>query len=257
MSLSIRTLGHGPRPLVLIHGWAMHGDVLAPLANALAAHYTLHLVDLPGHGRSRHSSVPLELAACAEAIAAATPPAVWLGWSLGGLIALHGALYHAGHVKGLAMLAATPCFVQRRDWTHAMPRAVLAQFKRGLAAHPDATLDRFLALQTMGARDPRGDLRRLRAQVLVHGRPDTDTLAQGLHLLESTDLRAQIDALRVPSVWVGGSGDRLLPWQAMAWAANACGGAFSHLGEAGHAPFVGAAKTVADALQPLLDPETA
>ena len=49
MSLHIEVVGNGPA-LVLIHGWALHGGVFAPLVDRLAAHYQLHLVDLPGHG---------------------------------------------------------------------------------------------------------------------------------------------------------------------------------------------------------------
>ena len=74
-------------PLVLIHGWAMHGGVLQPLVEALTARCTMYVVDLPGHGYSRDCGLPLEPHACARAIAAATPPAIWLGWSLGGLVA--------------------------------------------------------------------------------------------------------------------------------------------------------------------------
>ena len=96
MSLHIETLGRGPVPLVLLHGWAMHGGVLSPLVDALADRCTMYVVDLPGHGYSRHCGLPLEPSACAAAIAQATPPALWLGWSLGGLIALTAALPAAG-----------------------------------------------------------------------------------------------------------------------------------------------------------------
>ena len=92
MTLHIDKLGHGPAPMVLLHGWAMHGGVMRPLADALTEQCTLYVVDLPGHGWSRSSTVSLEPRACAAAIAAVTPPAIWVGWSLGGLIALTAAL---------------------------------------------------------------------------------------------------------------------------------------------------------------------
>src|SRR5690606_41998086 len=82
--MHIETLGDGP-DLVLIHGWALHGGVFGPLAERLSTRYRLHLVDLPGHGHSRDSDVPLQPAMVASAVAARTPPAAWLGWSLGGL----------------------------------------------------------------------------------------------------------------------------------------------------------------------------
>ena len=68
MSLYVDHRGHGPIPLVLLHGWAMHGGVLAPLAEALEEQCTMYLVDLPGHGRSRDCGLPLEPRACAAAI---------------------------------------------------------------------------------------------------------------------------------------------------------------------------------------------
>ena len=67
MSLHVEVAGDGP-PLVLLHGWAMHGGVFAPLVERLAPRFTLHLVDLPGHGHSRDSGVPLRLDACVEAM---------------------------------------------------------------------------------------------------------------------------------------------------------------------------------------------
>ena len=59
--MHIETLGSGPS-LVLLHGWALHGGVFAPLVQRLSDRYTLHLVDLPGHGHSRDSEVALTLA---------------------------------------------------------------------------------------------------------------------------------------------------------------------------------------------------
>lgn len=78
MSLHVEVVGAGP-PLVLLHGWALHGGVFAPLVARLRDRFALHVVDLPGHGHSRDCGVPLTLQACAEAICALTPPAAWLG----------------------------------------------------------------------------------------------------------------------------------------------------------------------------------
>src|SRR5690348_18286213 len=91
--LFIETRGRGDTHLVLLHGWAMTGSVFAPLAGQLESHCSLHLVDLPGHGRSRANEVSLEPADSARASAQAVPPAaISLGWSLGGVIALQASL---------------------------------------------------------------------------------------------------------------------------------------------------------------------
>ena len=50
-ALHVDVIGDGP-PLVLLHGWAMHGGAFAPLVERLRDRHTLHVVDLPGHGRA-------------------------------------------------------------------------------------------------------------------------------------------------------------------------------------------------------------
>lgn len=251
MTLHIDRRGHGPQPLVLIHGWAMHGGIFAPLVEALAARCTLYVVDLPGHGHSRHCGLPLKPHAIARAIALATPPAPWLGWSLGGLVALTGALDDPAHVRGLAMLCATPRFVRGEDWPHGSDATLVHQLALDLETGYHATIERFLALEAMGSADPKAELRRLRAEVFERGEPELRVLQEGIGLLERSDLRAHLPQLTVPSVWIAGRRDRLVPPAAMAWSAAQCGGRFVEIAHAGHAPFIGHAHDVAAALAPL------
>ena len=251
MTLHIEQLGHGPQPLVLLHGWAMHGGVFAPLVEALAAQCTLYVVDLPGHGHSRACGLPLEPDAIADAIARATPPAPWLGWSLGGLVALTAALAMPTHVRGLVMLCATPKFVREAGWPYGSDATLVHQLALDLETDYHATLERFLALEAMGSADPKAELRRLRAEVFERGEPELRVLQEGIGLLERSDLRVRLPQLAVPSVWIAGRRDRLVPPAAMAWSAEQCGGRFVEIPHAGHAPFIGHADAVVDALQPL------
>jgi pimeloyl-[acyl-carrier protein] methyl ester esterase len=252
MSLYIERAGHGPVPLVLIHGWAMHGGVFAPLVEALAGQCTMYVVDLPGHGRSRGSALPLELSACAEAIAAATPPAAWLGWSLGGLVALTAALERPAQATALAMLCATPKFVRGEGWPHGNDAALVRQLAADLETDYHATLERFLALEAMGSADPRAELRRLRQEVFARGEPEPRALQEGIRLLERTDLRGRLAGLAPPSAWIAGRRDRLTPPSAMQWSAAQCGGDYRELSHAGHAPFIGHAPALAQALTEFL-----
>jgi len=250
--MHIQTLGSGP-DLVLIHGWALHGGVFAPLAERLAAHFRLHLVDLPGHGHSRDSALPLHPAMVASEIAARTPPAIWLGWSLGGLFALRAAA-SLPTVRGLVMIAATPRFVRAPDWAHAVDPAVFAQFARDLEQDYDATLERFIALDTLGSEHGRAELKSLRSLLHARGRPHPDALQAGLQLLESTDLRRSLPSLAVPSLWLGGRRDRLVDPRGMAAAAAlAPGSRFVEVAGAGHAPFLGHVDAVAAQLRAFAD----
>lgn len=253
MTLHIEVRGTGPVPLVMLHGWAMHGGVLAPLAEALEARCTLYVVDLPGHGYSRDCGLPLEPSACAAAIARAAPPALWLGWSLGGLIALTAALEQRQHVRGLAMLCATPKFVRDAGWPYGNSADLVHELATDLETDYHATLERFLTLEAMGSADPRAELRHLRTLVFARGEPDLRVLQEGIRILETSDRRAALPDLAVPSTWIAGHRDRLVPPQAMQWSASQCGGTYHEIEHAGHAPFFGHTNAVVQALTPMLD----
>jgi len=253
----IETRGRGDTHVVLLHGWAMSGAVFAPLVERLEQRCLLHLVDLPGHGRSRDSATPLVTGDCARAIARITPRALWLGWSLGGVIALQAALDFPKQVQALAMLDASPRFVRAEDWPHAISPEILQQFAADLREDHRGTLQRFLALEALGSDSAQEDLRRLRRHALTGHPPPVRALCEGLKLLEETDLRARLPELIQPSAWIAGRRDRLVPWQAMQWSARACRGAFARIEGGGHAPFIGHADEVVAALQPLLEREQA
>ncbi len=249
MNLSIETRGRGPLQMVWIHGWAMHGGVFEPLVRELEADCTLHLVDLPGHGHSAASTVALEPQACADAIAAQVPPAWWLGWSLGGLVAMQAALRHRERIHGLFMLCATPRFLRAVDWPHGSDPVQLQALAEHLHQDYHGTIDRFLSLEAMGSPDPRAELRALRSEVFARGEPAATALRQGLAVLEHTDLRAELPELQLPGAWISGRRDRVVHPAQMRAAAETAGMDFIEMDHAGHAPFIGHAPELAHILR--------
>lgn len=250
-TLQIQTRGQGP-DLVLLHGWAMHSGVFAGLAERLSARYTLHLVDLPGHGGSRGSALPLALEPVVEEIAAHAPRALWAGWSLGGLFALHAAATRPEAVRGLALLCASPRFVRGEDWPLGMSPEIFRGFALGLRSDYRATLERFIALEAFGSDDARHEMRMLREEVFARGEPAAQVLADGLALLETADLRATLPGLSMPSLWLAGRRDRLVDARAMrAAAAQVPGAEVVVVEHAGHAPFLTHADEVAAAIAAL------
>ena len=49
--IHLETFGEG-KPIVLVHGWAMHAGIWREFARQLADNYQVTCIDLPGHGRS-------------------------------------------------------------------------------------------------------------------------------------------------------------------------------------------------------------
>jgi pimeloyl-[acyl-carrier protein] methyl ester esterase len=244
--LHVDVVGSGP-PLVLLHGWAMHGGVFAPLVARLRDRFTLHVVDLPGHGLSRACDIPLALDPVVAAIAAHVPAAPWCGWSLGGLFALHAATTRPQDVPAIAMLCASARFVRSDDWRYGVSPEIFHDFATGLRNDYRATLDRFVALEAFGSDHAKDEVRALRDDLFARGEPSAHVLADGLDLLKNADLRATMADLHAPSLWLAGRRDRLVDARAMRdSAALAAGPAQVHVVEhAGHAPFLTHADIVA------------
>jgi len=252
MKLHIETHGSGP-DLVLIHGWAMHGGIFAPLTPRLAERFRVHVVDLPGHGRSIECEDSVVPERCAASIAARLPRAIWVGWSFGGLVSLQAALVRPQTVRAIVEIAASPRFVSAPDWPHGVPAEMFIQFGAGLISNYRDTIERFLALETLGSERAQQELRELKAHVFERGDPALPVLEHGLDILQSTDLRSRLPALTMPSLWIAGRRDRLVPAAAMRWAAGQSPhGEFTEIAS-GHAPFLSHADEVAAAIVAFAD----
>ncbi len=261
--LYVASLGAGS-PLVLLHGFAMHGGVLAGLAARLAARHRVHVVDLPGHGRSCSANVDT-LGAVADAVAtsvaaarahdtAAHAPVAVLGWSFGGQVAMAWAAQRPAEIARLALVCTTPSFVTRADWPCAMAPETLSRFGDELAVAYRATLQRFLTLQVQGSDAGRAALAQLRARLFEHGNPAPAALARTLALVAGNDLRPLAASLYVPALVVAGARDALAPAPAGAWLAAALpAGRLAMLDGAAHAPFLSHPEAFGAALGAFLD----
>lgn len=235
--------------LVAVHGWGANALVWGRLLPLLQDHFQLTLIELPGHGRS--PEVVGDLAAWSRAVLAAAPavPALWLGWSLGGLLALHLAEVAPAQVQGVMAIASTPRFLQESTWTSALSPELLAGFQQELAQDPDATLRRFLALQCRGSITERDDRRFLGGSQAEGGRAALSALRQGLHLLATLDLRAMLPRLTQPVHCLLGERDALVPASlALALPALTPSAAVTVVPGAAHAPQVSHPLAVAEAL---------
>ncbi len=161
----------------------------------------------------------------------------WIGWSFGGEIALAAAIMLPHKVARLLLISTTPRFMQAPDWPHGVALSQWSAFAAELAADYDRTLGRFLALQCGG--HELGAVRSLRRALVARGRPRTDSLAAALAVMADTDLRAGLEAVRVPALVVHGGKDRIVPVAAGRWLASHLPAAEAMLlPDAGHAPFL-------------------
>jgi pimeloyl-[acyl-carrier protein] methyl ester esterase len=218
----------------------MHSGVWHLLADGLAEHFTLHLVDLPGHGHSDWQAGAFELDRLLPELAENTPQrAVWLGWSLGGLIALAFTQRYPEKVNKLSLMAATPLFVQQPDWPCAMEASVFESFAINLDVDQQQTLQRFLMLQAKGAEQSRATIRELSQQLATQHTPDTAALVAGLDCLLHWDMRKALSELDCPVQLILGNRDTLIPASLSDYAVKLNPELMVSLVDGGgHAPFI-------------------
>lgn len=158
MSPWITRVGAGP-DLVLIHGWAMHGGIFAPLVDRLAAHFCLHLVDMPvaattsriSPDRCNPRNWPF-----------ASPSSRRRRTGLAGRWADSSPSCSLRRPNRFVVLVALPrqiLFSQRPDWPHGVAAQVFADFGNALMQDFVAAIERFLALETLGSANAQDELR--------------------------------------------------------------------------------------------------
>lgn len=260
MTLHVESQGSG-EPLVMLHGWGMHGGMWGEVVSALVQNFEVHCVDLPGHGFSREGgreqgdahpapstrpspfalpAAPFSLDSIVSELSTRFQgPLNLLGWSLGGMIAQRWAVREPKKVRRLVLVASTPCFSARADWAHGMAPETLRQFACELEQNFAATLRRFLALQVRGSDGERELLAALRERLFSRGEPDVEALRGGLAILREADLRADLARIPQPTLVIAGQRDKLTPAQASHYLAQTMTDArVVEIEGAAHAPFL-------------------
>jgi pimeloyl-[acyl-carrier protein] methyl ester esterase len=262
MTLHVESAGRGD-PLVLLHGFGLHGGLFMPLLPVLMGRHRVHVVDLPGHGHSA-TIAPYTLDGLVDALDATLAPLVggapvsMLGWSFGGLVAQRFAARAQAPLARLVLVCTSPRFTGGGGWTAGIAGSVLRQFGDELRVAYEATIRRFVTLQMQGAEGARATLAQLRT--LLASRPPADpaALAAVLAILERTDLRAAATTLRVPTLVVAGGRDTLAPPAASRFLAEAIPGAtLAMIDAAAHVPFLSHPRAFEAALAPMLDARAA
>lgn len=206
--------GRGRLPaVVMIHGLAAGGASFGPMVTALLPHVRRVIVpELPGHGFSAGAgagrTVTPEL--LADVVGDAldgllTEPAIVLGNSLGGAVALGYALRRPERVRGLVLVSPAGAQLAADEW-----RALVAAFDLSSTEEARRFLERvyhrppwFLALfaHEFPALLRRPAVREILASATPEHSPTPDALA----------------ALTMPILLLWGRSERLLPASALAW----------------------------------------
>jgi 2-succinyl-6-hydroxy-2,4-cyclohexadiene-1-carboxylate synthase len=192
--------GNGDR-VVLVHGFTQTGDCWGAVASDLARDHQVVRIDAPGHGRSGHADASLPDAA--ELLGEAGGSGTWIGYSMGGRMALHVALSHPELVDRLVLIGATPGIED--DGERAARRADdQALADRVLAVGVEAFVDEWLALPLFAGLPPTAACREARLGNRADG------LAGSLRHAGTGNQEPvwdRLTSLPMPVLWLAGAED--------------------------------------------------
>ena len=234
--------------LMLVHGFTQTGASWAAIADMLrSAGHEVITPDAPGHGT--RGDAPANLWDGALGLSAECGPGTWVGYSMGGRLALHVALAHPDVVQRLVLVGATPGIVDDDE------RAARVQADEELAVSlerdgVDAFLERWLTQPLFASLPPEAaDVGARRANTVAG-------LAGSLRLAGTgaqEPLWDRLGEIAVPVMLVVGGDDAKFRDLAFRMAERLPDATVVELGGCGHACHLETPERFVDALRDFLD----
>ncbi|OPA85677.1 alpha/beta hydrolase [Pseudomonas fluorescens] len=205
VTLNYRLDGHGPRPLVCIHGVGSSLEAWAEVVQGLKDDFTVLTFDLRGHGQSSRTPGRYEIDhLVGEALALAEHVGFnrfdLAGFSLGGLIAQRLALTHPDRVRRLVLLSTVAG--RTADERERVNARLVALQAGEPVAHYEASLARWLT-EAFQAQNPQAVLR-LRQ---LNAANDPGCYAAAYRVLAESDFGEQLGQIRCPTLIATGADD--------------------------------------------------
>ena len=223
--------------VVIIPGWAFPAASMQGLARRIESRFEVP-VSVLDHGTPSPNEDPgapgheRVLSRILRQIEKLDQPHTFMGWSMGGRIALEIALRRPERVSSLILVCTSARFCRDTDFPHGYALANVRALGRNLRNSPEQALRGFFSnattASTFGDKYVENNVRK----ALEHG---TGPLLDGLSYLQTIDHRARLSQILAPALVLHGGEDTLVPWQAgQALAEGLVNGHFAMHDAAGH-----------------------
>lgn len=244
-SLNVERMGSGP-PLVLLHGFTGSAMSWGPLAEMLAARFAVLAVDIIGHGASSRPDALDRYAidrAARDVVDAVLGlgqrPGAWLGYSMGGRLALAVAATIPAAVERLALIGASPGIADAEE-RDARRQADEALADRIEAEGVPAFVDYWEALPLFESqlRLPRGMRRAIRRGRLANDPAGLANSLRGMGTGAQPAIHDQLSDITAPTLLLAGALDAKFAALAGEMAAAMPNARALRVPDAGHAPHI-------------------
>lgn len=242
--------------VLFIHGWATDNRVWEGAAKEIAADKGVLNLNLPGHGGAEKWDAPALSPAVKEVSSRISTLAdnsiIGVGWSLGAEVLISSLGVLKNKFKGLVLVGATPCFVEKADFPWGQSKALVKRMILDMKKDPATTVNRFYGLNFTETELTTEGAKKLIERYRYPGPVDCGTevpgcfpafryedITRALEALYRTDLREALSRIEIPALIVHGGKDGITPLGAGVYLSeNIRYSRIEVFEEAGHAPFI-------------------
>ncbi|MFT8229586.1 MAG: pimeloyl-ACP methyl ester esterase BioH [Enterobacterales bacterium] len=210
MNLNHKTIGNGKINIILLHGWGINSIIWSNIIEILKYHFTIHIIDLPGYGNNKYQQLNIEQISNII-LDTVSKKAIWLGWSMGGLIATKAAIIKPKYILGLITVSSSPYLFEKKNW----PGIKLSQMQKFMYQLNNQFFDtiyKFLNFQISKISYNNTKFNIIKDIHLLK-KPSQKTLYDGLNLMYKNDLRVECKKINVPFLRIYGYFDNLIPYK--------------------------------------------
>jgi pimeloyl-[acyl-carrier protein] methyl ester esterase len=213
--------------------------------DGLAGSYRCIAPDLRGHGRSAAVSGSLCFTGFAQDLADLLQQlnltkVVLVGWSMGAQIVLQACAGLSDRLAGMVLVSATPCFTASADFGYGLAEKEANGMRQKVQRNTRRALDGFYTRMfdegEVEHHPVSAEIRALLASIVP---PDTCGVLESLDSLARADMRHLLPFIKIPTLIINGSLDRICLPQASDYLKEHISGAEQFVFDGcGHAPFL-------------------
>ena len=246
-NLHYRITGKG-KPIIFVHGWAMNSHVWKYQMDEVSKYFQVIAVDLRGHGKSECGMRNAEyefnifIQDLKELINFLGIKKFTLaGWSMASFIIARYYFKYPEDIDKLIFISGTPKFLSENDYPHGHPMTMVNRLEQNLKRDYENHIREFCGkLFISGERIDDSKLSEIESLMFNEDfPPSSDVVLQTLNSLLKDDIRDNLNDIKVPTLIIHGSIDKICPLGAGKYMAKEIPDSKLIILEGvGHAPFL-------------------
>lgn len=223
--------------IVLIHGWGLNSNIWINIIPILKKYCTIYLIDLPGYKKNVFYPTMNFYELSQYLLYRLPKKVIWIGWSMGGLIANYIGLNYPKRTHGIITITSSPYFIQEKNWP-GTTLFILKEIKKKIFFNYKYFLKNFLSLH-----NTKKNSKKKKTQKIFHIKnffqPNKESIKYGYKWLTEIDQRKDISFIQVPLLTIYGKLDNMVPVDISKKMYQLCKKNYSYvISKSKHAPFL-------------------